>query len=89
MTASSLFCAANAGRIVFPNRNPRDRRRTQEGENARLEEETQLALLPMLLLVHLHFELDVMTKLGDCTVQRSAKVDAPGCVNAAGKLGQK
>ena len=23
------------------------------------------------------------------TVQRSAKVDAPGCVNAAGKLGQK
>ena len=24
-----------------------------------------------------------------CFIQRSAKVDAPGCVNAAGKLGQK
>ena len=43
------------------------RRRSEEGENARLEEETQLALLTMLLLVKLHYKLDIMTKLKDCT----------------------
>ena len=42
--------------------------RRREGENARLEEETQLALLTMLLPMQLHFELDGLTKLKDCNV---------------------
>ena len=31
----------------------------------------------------------IVLKLLKDAVQRLAKVDAPGCVNAAGKLGQK
>ena len=43
---------------------------------------------------HWIFTITIMFKKGregltELTIQRSAKVDAPGCVNAAGKQGQK
>ena len=35
-----------------------------------------------------HLHVSVITTDAIYCVQRSAKVDAPGCVNAAGKLGR-
>ena len=39
--------------------------------------------------VQTQLDAEGMTQKGYLSVQRSVKVDAPGCVNATGKLGQK
>ena len=64
-----------------------------------LEPELQLENFPKNVIITQVRNMDLMVKhfehsiayktLITVTIQRSAKVDAPGCMNVAGKLGQK